>query len=327
MPLLKASDIMRTDFPKADAEEPVISAAKKMVEHEYGAVLVLHEDGTLEGIMTERDVLKAIANGIDLTNTKVKDLMKKTTIVAHKDVSIRLVLQLFGAYRVRRIPVINDEGKVLGVISSTDAVYEAIPRVLHPLAGKVEDALKEVESVEDNVLSAAKLFASKKVDGALADGKLISERSVIKALLEGGKPSEFSERYVSVPKEMNLRNVALLMKLNKIRFVNNEDKFAFTRDIAISAAERAEFTLKSYILVKVKPGYEKDLIEKVQSLRSNVVDIEVATGPYDVVLTVLTNPQEDASNLLLPIFRDKDYVLDTLTLVILGEKYVGGGNE
>jgi len=323
MALLKASDIMRTEFPRAEPEEPVIKAAEKMVKYEYGAVLVLTDEGTLEGIMTERDILRAVARGLDLTKTTVKDLMKKTTIVVHKDVSIRMVLQLFGAYRVRRVPVIDNEGKVLGVISSTDAVYEAIPKVLHPLAGRAGDALREVETVEDSVLGAAKLFASKKVDGALANGKLISERSVIRALLEGGKPSDFAERYVSVPPETSLRNVALLMNLNKIRFIEYDNKFAFTRDITIAAAERAELTLKSYILVKVKPDFEKELIEKVQSLRSNVVDIELTAGPYDVVLTALVNPQEDVSNLLLPLFRDKDYVLDTLTLVVLGEKYLG----
>jgi len=323
MTLLKASDIMRTEFPRAEPEEPVIKAAERMVKYEYGAVLVLTDEGALEGIMTERDILRAVAKGLDLTKTTVRDLMKRTTIVVHKDVSIRMVLQLFGAYKVRRVPVIDDEGRVLGVISSTDAVYEAIPKVLHPLAGRASDALREIESVEDNVLSAAKLFASRKVDGALANGKLISERSVIRALLEGGKPSDFAERFVSVPPETSLRNVALLMKLNKIRFIEYDSKFAFTRDITITAAERAELTLKSYILVKVKPGFEKELIEKVQSLRSNVVNIELTAGPYDVVLTALVNPQEDVSNLLLPLFRDKDYVLDTLTLVVLGEKYLG----
>ncbi|NPA85514.1 MAG: CBS domain-containing protein [Crenarchaeota archaeon] len=318
---------MRTEFPKADAEEAVISATEKMVKYEYGAVLVLTEEGTLDGIMTERDVLKAIASGKDLAKLKVKDLMRKTTIVAHKDVPVRLVLQLFGAYKVRRIPVIDDDGRVLGVISSTDAVYEAIPRVLHPLAGKVGDALEAIGEIEDSVLSAAKYFASTRADGALAAGKLISQRSVIRALLEGSKPSEHAEKHISVPPEMSLRNAAILMKLNKIRFISYEKRFAFTRNIAISAADRAEFTLKSYVLVKVKPGYESDLIERVQSLKSNVVNIEIATGPYDVVLTVLTNPQEDASNLLLPILRDRDYVVDTLTLVVLGEKYVGGKGE
>ncbi len=327
MSFLRAKDIMRTDFPRASPEDSVIEAARRMSEHEYGAVLILTEDGRLEGIMTERDVLKAIAAGEDITKLKVKDLMKRTTVVAHKDVPVRIVLQLFGAYKVRRIPVIDEDGKVLGVISSTDAVYEAIPKVLHPLAGRAEDVLKEIPSAADNVLSAAKVFAGQKVDGVLVDGNLVSERSVIRAFLEGKRPSEFAERVISVPPEMSLRNVAIMMKLNKIRFVNYENKYAFTRDIAIGAAERAEYTLKSYILIKVKPGFEKELVKEIRAFKSNVVDIEMATGPYDLVLTVLTNPQEDASNLLIPLLREREYVLDTLTLVILGEEYLGGTRD
>ncbi|HIH90863.1 CBS domain-containing protein [Ignicoccus hospitalis] len=318
---------MRKVFPVADPEEPVLEAAKKMVEHEYGAVLILSDDGTLSGIMTERDVLRAVAEGKDIAQIPVKDLMKKTTVVVHKDVPVRLVLQLFGAYKVRRMPVTDDDGRVIGVISSTDVVYEAIPKVLHPLAGRIGDAMKPAEEVEDSVPSAARYFASKKVDGALAGGKLISERSVIRALLDSTKPSERAERVIYVPPEMNLRNASILMKLNKIRFVMNDNNYAFTRDIAIAATERAEFTMKSYILIKTKPGFEKEIAEKASSLKSNIVSIEYVAGPYDLVLTALTGPQEEVKDLLIPLLRDKEQVVDTLTLVVLGEKYLGGSGE
>ncbi len=290
---------------------------REIVEYEYGAVLILDEEGKLEGILTERDIIKAIAEGKDLFKLKVGDIMKRTTVVAHKDLPIRMVLQLFGAYKVRRIPVVDDDGKVLGVISSTDAVYEALPKVLHPLAAKLGKALRDAPEVEDNVISAAKLFAQQKIDGAWASSRLISERSIIKALLEQKRPSDFAEKVIEASPEFSLKDVAELMKLNRIRFVTFGKKYAFTRDIAVVAAERAEYTIKAYTLVKVKPGYEKAVLEDLGKIEE-IVAIEMCTGPYDFVATALLGPEMDE---VIPAYlRRKDYVLDTLTLVVLPEK-------
>ncbi len=287
---------------------------REIVEHEYGAILILDEDDKLEGILTERDIIRAISEGKDLFKLKVSDIMKRTTVVAHKDLPIRMVLQLFGAYKVRRIPVVDDDGRVLGVISSTDAVYEALPRVLHPLAARLEKALKDAPEVDDNVLSAARLFAEKKIDAAWASSRLISERSIIKAILEQRRPSEFAEKIVEASPNFNLRDVAELMKLNKVRFITFGRKYAFTRDIAVVAAERAEYTIKAYTLVKVKPGYEEAVKEDLARVEE-IVSIEMCTGPYDIVATALLGP--DMDELIPSYLRRKDYVLDTLTLVVL----------
>ncbi len=297
---------------------------REIVEYEYGAVLILDEWGKLEGILTERDIIRAIAEGKDLFKLKVADIMKRTTVVAHKDLPIRIVLQLFGAYKVRRIPVVDDDGRVLGVISSTDAVYEALPKVLHPLAAKLEKALREGPEVEDNVISAAKLFAEQKIDGAWASSKLISERSIIKALLEQKKPSDFAEKVIEVSPGFSLRDVAELMKLNKIRFVTFDKKYAFTRDIAVVASEKAEYTIKSYTLVKVKPGHEKTILEDLKRIEE-IVSIEMCTGPYDFVATALIGPEMGEA--IATFLRRKDYVLDTLTLVVLPEKFSEGEKE
>jgi len=321
---LRAIEIARKEFPKASPETPVLDAMREIVEYEYGAVLVLDEEGKLDGILTERDIIRAIAQGKDLMQLKVKDIMKRTTVVAHKDLPIRIVLQLFGAYKVRRIPVVDDEGRVLGVISSTDAVYEALPKVLHPLAARVEQALEEAPEVDDNVASAAKLFAKEKIDAAWASSKLISERSIIKALLEGKRPSEFAENVVEVFPELSLRDVALLMKLNRIRFVTYGKKYAFTRGIAVAAAERAEYTIKAYTLVKVKPGYEKAVREDLSKIEE-IVNIEMCTGPYDFVATALLGPNMD--DVIPTYLRSKEYVLDTLTLIVLPERQKEGESK
>ncbi len=307
---------MRKDFPTARPEEPMLDVVKRFIEHEYGGAVVLNENGEIEGLVTERDALNLIAQGKDLKEVKVGDVMKKTVIVVNKDVPLKMVLQLFGAYKIRRLPVL-DGNKVVGVISSTDAVYRAIPKVLHVLSGRIEEAAKELPKVPDDVKEAARIIVEKRADGALVNNKLVSQRSVLKAYLEGGKPSQFEERYIVLPPETPLKLSSEIMALNEVRFVRlGLNRFAFTRDVAVKAAEMAEETLKGYIMVKVKPGYEKAAMEEIKEM-PNVVSVELTTGPFDLVVTALASNTDEIVKLVTDNIRGRDYVSDTLTLIVL----------
>ncbi|UXD21157.1 inosine-5-monophosphate dehydrogenase [Ignicoccus pacificus DSM 13166] len=317
--LLRASEVMRRDFPVAKPDDLMIDVVKRFIDHEYGGAVVVDEHGHLEGIVTERDALRLIASGKKLEETKVSDVMRRTVVVVNKDVPLKMVLQLFGAYRIRRLPVLDDS-KVIGVISSTDVVYKAIPKILHVLSGRIEEAAKELPYTKDDIVESAKVLVEAKSDGALINSStLISERSVLKAYLEGKRPSEVAERYIVLPPETPLKFASETMALNEVRFVRvGMRSYAFTRDIAVRAAEMAESTLKGYIMVKVKPGYESVAIQELSEL-PRVVSVELTTGPFDLVITALTESTEGITELVTKQIRGRDYVLDTLTLIVLQE--------
>jgi len=314
--LLKAQDVMRRDFPKAKLDETMLEVVKRFIDHEYGGAIITNEEGEIEGIVTERDALELIAQGKDLSKIKVGDIMKKTIITVNKDVSLKMVLQLLGAYKIRRLPVV-DGMKVVGVISSTDAVYKAIPKALHVLSGKIEEVAKEYPPAEDDVIKAAKVIVEKGSDAVIVGNKLVSQRSVLRAYLDKVKPSERAEKYITLPPEVPLKLASEIMALNDVRFVRvGARKYAFTRDIAIRAAEMAEETLKGYVMVKVKPGYEHIAMDEIKEM-PNVVGVELTTGPFDLVVTALTDSTEGITDLVTKRIRGKDYVLDTLTLIVL----------
>ena len=102
---------------------PVVSVAQRMAERNVGAVLVL-EDGRLAGIMTERDLMRAVARGLR-DDAVVADCMTASpeTIAPDDTIEHAAVLMIHGGYR--HLPVV-DGGAVVGVLSMRDLVQVVV---------------------------------------------------------------------------------------------------------------------------------------------------------------------------------------------------------
>jgi CBS domain-containing protein len=104
--------------------------AKRMVSKDVGAVLVF-DGGELAGILTERDVLRAVADGIDEQATLVRDRMtpQPETLDADDTTEHAAVLMIHGGFR--HLPVM-EQGEVVGVLSIRDLVRvvleDTVPR-------------------------------------------------------------------------------------------------------------------------------------------------------------------------------------------------------
>ena len=117
------SNHMTTDLLTVGAEDRLADAAKRMVERGVGAVLVL-EDEALDGILTERDLMKAVAAGYS-EDAKVGDWMTRhpETIEADDSTGHAAALMIHGGFR--HLPVL-DEGKVAGIVSIRDLMRVAL---------------------------------------------------------------------------------------------------------------------------------------------------------------------------------------------------------
>jgi signal-transduction protein with cAMP-binding, CBS, and nucleotidyltransferase domain len=96
------------------------SAAATMWRQQTGSLLVI-EDGELVGIVTERDVLKAVARGVDAETTPVADVMTKAVQTVSTDTSLHEAARMMAAQWIRHLPIQQD-GKVVGVLSQRDLV-------------------------------------------------------------------------------------------------------------------------------------------------------------------------------------------------------------
>lgn len=92
-----------------------------MHENSIGSIVVIDEARRPIGIFTERDLLRLVAQGISL-ESPVDSVMSRNLVVIKGSESIFKAAMLMSEHKIRHLPVINDEGKLIGVISIRDIV-------------------------------------------------------------------------------------------------------------------------------------------------------------------------------------------------------------
>jgi CBS domain-containing protein len=95
----------------------VAGAAKIMAEHKVGAVVVL-EEGRLVGVFTERDVLiRVVLEKRDAATTRVAEVMTRNVLTVKHDEDRKVARRLMIEKHIRHLPVLDDDGKVLAMLS------------------------------------------------------------------------------------------------------------------------------------------------------------------------------------------------------------------
>lgn len=100
-------------------------AARRMVDHNVGSAVVTTDDG-VPGIITERDLLKAIANGADIQTATVAEYMTATPITASSSWDVMTAARRMSEGGFRHLIVLDDLGEVVGMLSLRDLVDDLI---------------------------------------------------------------------------------------------------------------------------------------------------------------------------------------------------------
>lgn len=102
---------------------------KTLAQHKIGAIVIADDAGHIEGIISERDIVKAVGTeGIGALERPVSEVMTKSVVTCAATDSINAVMAKMNAGRFRHVPVVED-GKVTGVISIGDVVKFKIAQV------------------------------------------------------------------------------------------------------------------------------------------------------------------------------------------------------
>ena len=121
---MKNSDIMTKDLVYSSPGDMVSDVAKLMKNEDIGPVLIVddsHDGKRLVGIVTDRDLaIKVVGEGRDPQNTRVEDVMTKKVITCRADDDVQNAMQAMAQYQLRRIPVVDDNGHLVGIISQAD---------------------------------------------------------------------------------------------------------------------------------------------------------------------------------------------------------------
>ena len=129
---MRISDIMTQAALTDRPDDSLVSAARKMREQQTGSLLVTDGEQLL-GIVTERDVLRAVAEDVPL-DTPISEVMSKDLVTAEPGMSLREAARIMTEKWIRHLPVLEG-GRLVGIVSQRD------------LAGVLAGALNEPEEL------------------------------------------------------------------------------------------------------------------------------------------------------------------------------------
>lgn len=116
---IKAEDIIIKNPVKAVGSRSIVQASEIMKERHVDSILVVDRDDNLEGIVT----LKDIRRNRDKENKVIlRDIMEKNVVYVHKDSSIVDILKVINEKRIGYVPVVDDENKLMGLITRSSLI-------------------------------------------------------------------------------------------------------------------------------------------------------------------------------------------------------------
>ena len=120
----KCSDVMTKDLVYSSPTDSVADVAHLMKKEDIGPVLIVSdkEHGKrLVGIVTDRDLaIKVVGEGRDPKKTKVEEVMTEKIITCRMDDDVQNAMKAMAQYQLRRIPVVDHAGMLVGIISQAD---------------------------------------------------------------------------------------------------------------------------------------------------------------------------------------------------------------
>lgn len=117
-------EICTRDPVVATLEVTIAAAARLMRRHHVGSVVVVTDSGGMSiplGVVTDRDiVVEVTATDLDPNTITVGDIMRREIITVRAEEGVLEAMQIMRSNGVRRLPVVNAEGKLLGVVAFDD---------------------------------------------------------------------------------------------------------------------------------------------------------------------------------------------------------------
>jgi CBS domain-containing protein len=116
--LLSKGNFVATISPDASVAELVTALAK----HHIGAMIVSVDGDFIIGIVSERDIVRALAHGPSVLEQPVSAIMTSTVHVAPPEAHIDELTEMMTERRIRHVPVTDEAGHILGIVSIGDIV-------------------------------------------------------------------------------------------------------------------------------------------------------------------------------------------------------------
>jgi len=136
---MKCKDIMTSNPSYCSPEDISVKAAQIMRDEDVGIVPICEEGKKLVGVVTDRDIcLMVVAEERHPREVKVEECMSEDLITCMPEDDVQKAADLMKEYQVRRIPVVDDQGRILGMIAQADIALKV---------GKPEEVTETVQEI------------------------------------------------------------------------------------------------------------------------------------------------------------------------------------
>jgi CBS domain-containing protein len=142
----KCEEVMTKKTVCCLPNDMVAKAAQLMKRENIGAILVIEDQQTqkLVGIVTDRDLaLKIVAEERDAKSTKVESIMSRKVVTCRAEDDLQKALDAMSEHQLRRIPVVDNGNKILGIIAQADVAT----RVNQP--EKTAEVVKQISQANE----------------------------------------------------------------------------------------------------------------------------------------------------------------------------------
>ena len=113
-------ELMTSNPRTVDPSTPVAEAARAMKDEDVGSIPIVDRD-TLVGILTDRDIaLRVVAEGRDPQGTSAGDVASRELVTVDPQQSLDEALRLMAKHQVRRLPVCEEDGRLVGIVAQAD---------------------------------------------------------------------------------------------------------------------------------------------------------------------------------------------------------------
>lgn len=117
----RVREVMTPNPQCVGAKDSIVDAARIMQSADTGIVPVVDDSRKIVGMITDRDiVVRLIAEGKDVQNARVNDVMTKSVRKVDEDAAINDVVELMSNAQIRRVPVVNKNDQIVGIVSLAD---------------------------------------------------------------------------------------------------------------------------------------------------------------------------------------------------------------
>ena len=117
-------EIMTSNPSSIEPSSPIAEAARIMKQEDAGVVPVT-ENGRLSGMVTDRDIaIRVVAEGKDPQSTTVREVASTDLVTVDPEQDLDEALRLMARHKVRRLPVVEEDGRLVGVLAQADIARE-----------------------------------------------------------------------------------------------------------------------------------------------------------------------------------------------------------